>query len=162
MAQPKPSEDPCVVYADIIHLPHHQSDTHSHMSLYDRAAQFAPFAALRGYDEMVAEETRQTDDGLHLSPEELELLNQKLTLIGDVVEDGFHPQLTFRVFVPDDRKAGGSYRSVTDAVKKVDIISRKLVLMGTEGRGRVNKTIDFDRIAAIHGALVDYMDDGIE
>lgn len=75
---------------------------------------------------------------------------------------GFHPQLTFRVFVPDDRKAGGSYRSVTDAVKKVDIISRKLVLMGTEGRGRVNKTIDFDRIAAIHGALVDYMDDGIE
>jgi hypothetical protein len=49
----KNTEDPSVVYADIIHLPHHQSDTHPHMSLYDRAAQFAPFAALTGYDQVI-------------------------------------------------------------------------------------------------------------
>lgn len=47
--------DPRVVYADIIDMPHHQSDKHPHMSLYDRAAQFMPFAALTGYEEMINE-----------------------------------------------------------------------------------------------------------
>ena len=53
--------DPRIVYADIIDLPHHQSAKRKHMSLHDRAAQFAPFAALVGYDEMVDEEARLTD-----------------------------------------------------------------------------------------------------
>ena len=53
--------DPEIVYADIFHLPHHVSDRHPRMSLHDRAAQFAPFAALTGYDEMVDEEARLTD-----------------------------------------------------------------------------------------------------
>ena len=53
--------DPRIVYADIIGLPHHQSPTRPHMSLYDRAAQFAPFAALTGYDDMIVEEVRETD-----------------------------------------------------------------------------------------------------
>ena len=48
--------DPRAIYADIIDVPHHQSATRTHMSLYDRAAQFAPFAALTGYDDMVEEE----------------------------------------------------------------------------------------------------------
>lgn len=155
MEQKNPCEDPCVVYADIIHLPHHQSDTHPHMSLHDRAAQFAPFAALRGYEEMVAEEARQTDAALHLSPFELERLNRQLTLVANAVENGFQPVLTLQVFVPDERKEGGSYIRVTDAVKKVDCIGRKLVLRSTEGRSGRHQTIDFHRIAAIHGALVE-------
>ena len=80
--------DPRIVYADIIDLPHHQSATRPHMSLYDRAAQFAPFAALSGYDEMIVEEARETDTGIVLEDWELEQLNQKLTLIADVLEDG--------------------------------------------------------------------------
>ena len=56
--------DPRIVYADIIDLPHHQSTTHPHMSLYDRAAQFAPFAALTGYDDMITEEARKTNDSI--------------------------------------------------------------------------------------------------
>ncbi len=56
--------DPRIVYADIIDLPHHQSSTHPHMSLYDRAAQFAPFAALTGYDDMITEEARKTNDSI--------------------------------------------------------------------------------------------------
>ena len=48
-------------YADIIHLPHHQATNRPHMSLYDRAAQFSPYAALVGYDDMVKETARQTD-----------------------------------------------------------------------------------------------------
>ena len=56
--------DPRIVYADIIDLPHHQSSTHPHMSLYDRAAQFAPFAALTGYDDMITEEARKINDSI--------------------------------------------------------------------------------------------------
>ena len=56
--------DPRIVYADIIDLPHHQSSTHPHMSRYDRAAQFAPFAALTGYDDMITEEARKTNDSI--------------------------------------------------------------------------------------------------
>lgn len=51
--------DPEIVYADIFRLPRHVSDHHPQMSLYDRAAQFAPYAALTGYDDMVREEARQ-------------------------------------------------------------------------------------------------------
>ncbi len=53
--------DPEIIYADIIDLPHHQSNAHPHMSLYDRAAQFAPFSALTGYKEMIDEEARLTE-----------------------------------------------------------------------------------------------------
>ena len=54
-ANEKKEPDPETVYADIFYLPHHQSDTRPRMSLYDRAAQFAPFAALSGYEEMIGE-----------------------------------------------------------------------------------------------------------
>ena len=50
------------IYGDIIDLPHHQSKTHPHMSLYDRAAQFAPFSALTGYEDMINEEINQTNN----------------------------------------------------------------------------------------------------
>lgn len=50
-----------ILYGDIIDLPHHQSAEHPHMSLYDRAAQFAPFAALTGYEEMIEEEARRSE-----------------------------------------------------------------------------------------------------
>jgi len=92
----------------------------------------------------------------------VESLNQKLSLINDVIADSNHPELTFTVFVPDTRKVGGSYVEVKDAVKKVDTISRKVVLMSTEGRGGLNRTIDFDKIIRISGELVDYLDDVID
>ncbi len=49
-------------YDDIINLPHHQSVNHAPMSLHDRAAQFAPFAALTGYDDAIEETTRLTQE----------------------------------------------------------------------------------------------------
>ena len=134
------------------------------------SARFAPFAALSGYDEMIVEEARETDTGIVLDDWELEQLNQKLTLIADVLEDGNKPRLTFTIFVPDERKAGGKYIEVTDTVKRIDATARKVVLMSereAEGYRKeaesyrphgLNKTIDFERIVAIHGDLVDYMD----
>lgn len=149
------------VYPDIIDHPHWQSPTRPHMSLYDRAAQFSAFDALAGYTDMVREEQRITDAQTELSESALEVLNQKLNLIAYVIMDGNHPTLSFTVFVPDERKAGGAYIEITDAVKKVDSAQRKVVLMTTEGRGRMNKTIDFDKITAIKGELVDYLDDEV-
>lgn len=151
--------DPRIVYADVIDLPHWQSPTHPHMSLYDRSAQFAPFAALVGYDDMVQEEARMTDAAVELEEYELENLNQKLSLIADVIEDGHHPTLTFTVFVPDEHKAGGKYVEITDAIKRIESTERRVVLMTTEGYGHLNRTIDFDKIISIRGDLVDYLDD---
>lgn len=99
--------DPRIVYADIIDLPHWQSPTRPHMSLYDRSAQFASYKALSGYEDMVAEEARITDEEMQLSESKITMLNQKLNLIADAVKDGTHPELTFTVFVPDEKKSGG-------------------------------------------------------
>lgn len=151
--------DPREVYADIIDLLHWQSPTRPHMSLYDRAAQFASYKALSGYEDMVAEEARLTDSEAPLSENAMVLLNQKLNLISDVIEDGIRPELAFTVFVPDQKKTGGKYVNMIGTVKKIDTIYRKVILVETEGLGRMNKMIDFDRIADIHGSLVDYLDD---
>ncbi len=149
--------DPRVVYADIINLPHHVSEAHPHMSLYDRAAQFSSYKALSGYEDMVAEEARMTENEIELSESDMELLGQKLDLISDVITDGEQPLITFTVFIPDDKKSGGKYVDVTDRVKKIDTAFRKIVLM-TKRESGVNETLDFNRIINIHGDLVDYLD----
>ena len=141
-------------YPDIIDLPHWQSPTRPHMSLYDRAAQFSSYKALSGYEDMVAEEARLTEDKISLEDFELEFLNQKLQLIAD----SHHPTLTFTVFVPDQTKAGGSYIEITDTVKRVDMTAKKIVLISTRASG-INNTIDFDKIVSIHGDQVDYLDE---
>ena len=151
--------NPRVVYADIIDLPHWQSPTRPHMSLYDRSAQFASYKALSGYEDMIQEEARLTDTEEEPSEQAMDLLNRKLSLISDVISEGIHPELTFTVFVPDQKKSGGRYVDITDTVKKIDTVFRKVILMGTEGRGKVNKTIDFDRIVKIHGSIVNDLDD---
>ena len=154
--------DPRIVYADIINLPHHQSATRPHMSLYDRAAQFAPFAALTGYDEMVNEEARYVDQQIEQDEASLELLNQKLTLIADVIEDGMKPTVSITYFEPDTMKLGGKYVTATEKIKKIDPVARKVILMKKSGVAGLNATIDIDRITEIYGDLVDYMDDGTE
>ena len=149
--------DPRIVYADIIDHPHHQSSTHPHMSLYDRAAQFSSYKALSGYEDMIAEEARLTDREIKLEDHDLAVLNQILSLIADVLLDGESPRITFTVFVPDENKAGGSYVEIEDRVKKVDGVNRKVVLQSRRERSGINETIDFDRIADISGDLVDHI-----
>ena len=149
--------DPRIVYADIIDHPHHQSSTHPHMSLYDRAAQFSSYKALSGFEEMIAEEARLTDREIKLEDHALDVLNQKLSLIADVLLDGESPRITFTVFVPDESKAGGSYVEIEDRVKKVDGVNRKVILQSKRERSGINESIDFDRIADISGDLVDYI-----
>ena len=147
--------DPRAIYADIIDLPHHQSDVHKHMSLYDRAAQFAPFAALTGYDDMVEEEGRLVDNKIELDGSELEILDQKLKVIAEEIDNGSAPEVTITYFVPDLFKEGGSYKTITDVIKKVDNVSRHLVLERKEGVAGMNATINISDILEIHGEIVD-------
>lgn len=128
-------QDAKIKYADIIRLPHHQSTTRAHMSLYDRAAQFAPFAALSGYDDLVVEEARLTDHEKPLSEEEEEELNRVIALSEAALSAGAHPQITVTYFKPDELKSGGCYITVTGLLKRIDRINQVIVLYGGERPG---------------------------
>lgn len=145
-------------YEDIIHLPHHKAANRPHMSMYDRAAQFSPFAALSGFDGIIAETGRLTDRRIELSESERALLDQKLTLIDDVIQDGYHPEITVEYYVADQRKDGGEYREYTGKVRQIDAVARTIVFLAENGRS-AGKTISVEEIKAIRGELVDYMDE---
>ena len=113
-------------YADIIHLPHHVSQTHPQMPMHDRAAQFAPFAALTGYEAAVGETARLTSERRELDPQEAEELNRRLTELAARLPD--HPEVTVEYFVPDDRKAGGAYVTVTGRVRHISVEEKTLVM----------------------------------
>ena len=81
-------------YMDILSLPHHQSATRPHMSLHDRAAQFAPFAALSGYEEMVDEEARITDREISLGESEQDLLDEQFRRLSEMLSAGQRPQVS--------------------------------------------------------------------
>ena len=150
---PKKKPDPRIVYADIIDMPHHEPDPYNHprMSLYKRAAQFAPFAALSGYDEMIKEEIRETEVShkRELNEEEERELNQQLQRIMELTSTGEHPTVSITYYEADSRKAGGRYVEITDSVKRVDGVRRIIVLMTTEGPGRINRRINIDHICQI-------------
>ncbi|MDO4746650.1 MAG: hypothetical protein Q4B18_08840 [Bacillota bacterium] len=145
-------------YADIIHLPHHKASTRPHMSMYDRAAQFSPFAALSGFDGVIAETGRLTDRKVELSESEKILLDQKLTLIDDVIQDGHHPKITVVFFVADLLKDGGEYQEYTGLVRKIEPLERTIVFLADNGRS-AGKKVPIDDVTEIHGELVDYMDE---
>ena len=125
---------------DIIHLRHHVSQNHPQMSMHDRAAQFAPFAALTGYEAAAGETARLTAERRELDPQEAAELNRRLTDLAARLKD--RPKVTIEYFVPDDRKAGGVYVTMTGVVRHISIAERVLVMEdGTE--------IPMDDIASI-------------
>ena len=113
-------------YDDIIRLPHHVSEKHPQMALSDRAAQFSPFAALTGYEAAVDEAARLTDEKIELSEDRIAAIDALLASLqpGDAVSAVY--------FVPDKRKAGGAYLSVSGSVKKIDSIGGVLSLTDGE------------------------------
>ena len=116
------------------------------MSLYDRAAQFSPFAALSGYEDMVSEEARVVDNKKDLSENEKEQLNQKLNALQSKLMDGMSPSVSITYFLPDPLKDGGSYETVTGTVKKIDGIAKQIILTR----------------AAVHGNLAINLEDILE
>lgn len=127
-------------YDNIITLPRHRSLRHSPMSNFDRAAQFAPFAALTGYDAVIAESARLTDVQIELDEGGKALLDEKLQIIREHLTE--KPLVTLRVFCPDRYKSGGAYEIIQSHIKKIDPVARVLVL--TEG-----DIVPIDRIYGI-------------
>lgn len=136
-------------YDHIINLPHHVSEKRSRMPMIDRAAQFAPFAALTGYDDAVKETGRLTDDVIDL-PKYIKLdINDKLRIIMEFIED--HPEVSITYFIPDSKKSWGLYTTVTGTVKSVEEYQRTVIF--------TDKTIiPIDRIYAIRGELFGIID----
>ena len=136
-------------YSKIISLPHHQSATRKRMSNYDRAAQFAPFAALTGYEAVVEEAARLTDARLELSEDMKTMLNDKMQMILDNLEN--EPFVTITYFVPDKRKAGGAYVDVSGIVERIDEYERCIIM-------KDETKIPIEQVRAIDGELFNGID----
>ena len=150
--------DARLVYSDIFYMPHWRSPKRTPMSAYERAAQFSSFNALEGYEDMVGEEARVVGTQESLSESEMEILNQKINLLADVLEHGYHPILTFTYFFPDHAKQGGSYVHLTEKVRKIDAVNRSIVLFKAVGASKSYMELAMDRIKDISGDLVDYIE----
>ena len=118
------------LYEDIINEEYHKSDRYPHMSLRDRAAQFAPFSALTGYSGIVDETGRLTDSRKLLDEYEKEEINRELQYALAHIDK--QPSATFIYFVHDKRKSGGSYRSVNEQIDSIDEIEKKVILVTGE------------------------------
>ena len=111
-------------YSDIIEAERRIS-TRAHMTNYNRAAQFAPFAALSGFGDCISETARLTDRKIQLDEEEREKLDRRLIEIIGRIDDT--PLIRITYFIPDPRKAGGKYITVDRRLKKIDNIYRKMI-----------------------------------
>ena len=113
-------------YDDIIGLEYKGPKRHPRMSIHERAAQFAPFAALTGYDDVIAETGRLTGAKIELDEEQRDSLNAVLqTVRGRLLE---RPEVLLTYFRPDSRKAGGTYLRIKGHVRNIDEASRLVVL----------------------------------
>ena len=113
-------------YDDIISLPHHESTKHPKMPALDRAAQFLPFAALAGHDAAVRETARLTDNRMELDEIKREELNEHLQLIKTQLVQ--KPQISITYFVPDTKKEGGAYFTITGTIGKIEEIRHQVIM----------------------------------
>ena len=113
-------------YDEIINLPHYEPKYHKRMSKSQRAAQFSPFSALTGYDEMVKEIERLTKDKIIISDDEINVINEKLNyLIQNKMLDSY---ISITYFVKDLKKDGGKYYKYNGKIKKIDNMNKKITL----------------------------------
>ena len=131
-------------YDDIIYLPRHVSKRHPQMSLYNRAAQFAPFAALTGYGEAIAETARQTAPKIEIMEDDRQLMDRKLLLLTNHLEE--EPTITITYFQPDRRKSGGQYLTITGVVKAIRTNERIIIM-------KDRKKISIDTIVGLEGEV---------
>ena len=131
-------------YDDIIGLPHHRSAVRPHMPLTDRAAQFSPFAALTGYESVITETARLTDQRIELDEDAKATITQKLQIIAERIRE--RPEITVTWFRPDEKKAGGAYLTVTGTVRRIDEYGRTILM--TDGT-----RIPLCDVAALEGEL---------
>ena len=130
-------------YDDIINLIHFEPK-HKRMSIASRSAQFAPFAALTGYEDAVAETARLTDNRIEIDDGMKEIINDKLQLILENIS--LKPEIIFTYFVNDSKKSGGKYIEKIGIVKKIDLVNNEVVM---EDKSK----IEIDEIININGEI---------
>jgi hypothetical protein len=113
-------------YEDIINLPHHISKKHPQMSISDRAAQFAPFAALTGYQDAIIETGRLVDKKIELTNEEKEVISSKINYLLENVDK--HIEVSICYFIKDEKKNGGKYNDVLGVIKSFNQIDKTIKL----------------------------------
>lgn len=114
--------------------------------MYQRSAQFAPFAALTGHDAAIRETARLTDSQMELGDENNEILNRRLAILREHLKET--PEITVTYFQPDDKKAGGLYETYTGCIKDVDDYEQQLVMTD-------RKKIDLPSVLDIDSKLFD-------
>ena len=115
-------------YEDIIGLPRPLSRRHPPMARQERAAQFAPFAALAGHGAILREAARQTENRPALSEDAQTALDARLRLLAGRLEE--HPTVTATYFLPDEKKAGGACVTVSGQVLRLREFPPALCLAG--------------------------------
>lgn len=131
------------IYDDIINLPHYQSKKRAHMSLEDRAAQFASFAALTGHEEAIEETARLTEKKIVLDEAAKEAISEKLFEISQSLDKKWNVSITY--FKPDRFKEGGAYLTDIGVVTKIDEVEKIVVMdngMKIDIEGIINVVID--------------------
>ena len=131
-------------YDDIINHPHHVSRNHPPMPMYDRAAQFSPFAALVGHEDAIGETARLTEQRIEPDEQAAAELNRRLSLLKSRLAE--LPEVTIGYFVPDCRKRGGAYATVSGKVVKISPSERTITLSGGE-------TIAIADVTAVNGEM---------
>lgn len=138
-----------IPYSDIINLPHHVSHNHPQMSMHDRAAQFSPFAALTGYEDAIDETARLTDEKPELGEVKQAELNQRISFL--MTHNDSKPEVVIEYFVPDERKSGGTCKTIHGSVRKFSLSERTMTMHD----GIVMR---MDDIISIAGEIFDGMD----
>lgn len=132
-------------YDDIIYLSHNISIKHPRMTVEQRSVQFAPFAALTGYDGQVTETARLTDDKLDINDDAKFILNLKMEILKKNINA--KPKIEITYFIKDSRKSGGKYVKCENTVKGIDDYRKVLKMIdGT--------TIPIDDIIDIDGEII--------
>lgn len=136
-------------YANIINLPHYEPKYHQRMSIYNRAAQFAPFAALTGYDDAVTETGRLTENEKLLNDDLKNVIDMKLQIIDEHIKDDQNIKVLY--FIKDKRKDGGKYIEYSGNVKRIDKINQVIIF-------KDNTKICFDKILDIKAEFIKEID----
>lgn len=128
-------------YENILNHKRHYSLSHPKMSNEKRAAQFAPFAALTGFEDKANETARQTQQRIIIDENEIDLINNKLKLIEFKLNE--QPTVKITYFEKDAFKEGGKYITAAGCVQSIDLLNSN-ILMSDGTKVPVNDIIDID------------------
>lgn len=119
-------------YKALVNLPHKEPQNRIRMPVGNRAAQFAPFAALTGLDGEMWERARLTDEKKELCEFEQNELNGKINELIGIIAAGDIPRVRVTYFMPDRKKSGGAYINAVGTLRRIDEVYRIMIFNDAE------------------------------